>query len=65
MKKIFHKKPIKTSTAQKDPRMEDDKRRKKTDNEEIWEKVKERPEERRLTMKKYGRKLKKDQKKED
>ena len=43
MKKIFHKKPIKTSTAQKDPRMEDDKRRKKTDSEEIWEKVKERP----------------------
>ena len=45
--------------------------RKKTDNEEIWEKVKERPgskdnsmmtrEERRLTMKKYRRKLKKDQ----
>ena len=45
--------------------MEDDKRRKKTDKEEIWEKVKERPEERRLTKKKYGRKLKKDQKKED
>ena len=40
MKKIFHKKPIKTSTAQKDPRMEDDKRRKKTDNEEIWRKLK-------------------------
>ena len=41
MKKIFHKKPVKTSTAQKDPRMEMTR------------------EERRLTMKKYGRKLKK------
>ena len=42
MQKIFHKKPNKPSTAQKDPRMENDKRRKKTGKEEIWEKVKER-----------------------
>ena len=43
MKKIFHKKLNKTSTAQKDPRTEEGKRRKKTDKVEVWEKVKERP----------------------
>ena len=41
MKKIFHKKPKNTQTAQKDTGMEDDKRRKKTDKKEMWEKAKE------------------------
>ena len=41
MKKMFHKKPKKTSPVQKEPRTEDDKRRKKTDKEEVWEKATE------------------------